>query len=1221
MPEAAPQVFISFAYQDGLTRARELQARLRQEGIVSWFEPESMRGGEPWKRQILDALRLDSLRFLLLILTPATLHSEWVPWEWKNARSLGKHVVPVLPEEPGLKPDLKQFPRWIREHNHWKDPSDRALMIAHLKSPPAPPRAIPFRVLDKPPTYVQREKEYGELRDLLLDKKHENPVAITTAIHGGGGFGKTTLAEALCHDEQIYDAFTDGIVWVDLGPDVGEGKVLAGLRTLYEAFTARPATFTLMGDGARELREELTNRRTAALIVIDDVWHRWQLDLFLQGGPECARLFTTRQATIAADVKAAEVPVEEMTDSESIALLRNQLAEEHRGAADDRSLSRLATRVGEMAIMLELVGKQLNDVLRRKKSFGEALRLLEEILDRKQIAFFQRDGGVRREDSIARTIEASLEFLAEPGDRERALELGIFPAETEVPLTTVARLWQLDHFNTELVAERLDKLALIKLSATAIRMHDVLRRYFFEKYTERSSPAVLHVRLIDGWGDLHRLPDVYAWRHLAHHLIEAGRKDRLRELMLEYRWLRAKLRATDAIALRDDAVRFPDDPDLRYLARALGQSAHVLARDGSALRSQLYGRLMGIESAGIQRLVEQIGRSAEEGPWLRTLRPSLTQADSPLLRVLEGHWNDVYAVAVAPDGRIAVSGSHDCTVRVWDLATGDARTLEGHANAVLAVAVTLDGRTAVSGSSDRTVRVWDLAIGEARTLEGHGDSVYAVAVTPDGRTAVSGSRDRTVRVWDLATGEGRTLEGHGGSVNAVAVTSDGRTAVSGSGDGAMRVWDLATGQARALEGHGSYVHAVAVTPDGRTAVSGSYEGRVWVWDLATGEARTLGGHSSWVHAVAVTSDGRTAVSGSDDGAMRVWDLATGQARTLEGHGSPVHAVAVTSDGRTAVSGSHDCTVRVWDLAARQARAPAGHGGSVRAVALTPDGRTAVSGSDDLEVRVWDLGTGEARTLEGHGKWLFAVAVTSDGRTAVSGWGDGAMRVWDLATGQARTLEGHGSYVSAAAVTPDGRTAVSGSYDGTVSVRDPATGVARTLEGHGGQVNAVAVTHDGRTAVSGSHDRTVRVWDLATGVARTLEGHGDRVLAVALTPDGRTAVSGSADRTVGVWDLATGEAWTGSGDGLVYAVALTPDGRTAVSGSDNRTIRLWDLTTGQVRATFRADAEVTSCAVSDDGRILAVGDTSGRMHFLRLEDGRVAAGGPANSGFATKGSLG
>ncbi|MFI5456464.1 MAG: hypothetical protein ACHRXM_13525 [Isosphaerales bacterium] len=73
---------------------------------------------------------------------------------------------------------------------------------------------------------------------------------------------------------------------------------------------------------------------------------------------------------------------------------------------------------------------------------------------------------------------------------------------------------------------------------------------------------------------------------------------------------------------------------------------------------------MGIESTGIQRLVEQIGHAAEEGPWLRLLRPSLAPADSPLLRVLEGHGGFVLAVAGTPDGGTAVSGSYDRAVRV-----------------------------------------------------------------------------------------------------------------------------------------------------------------------------------------------------------------------------------------------------------------------------------------------------------------------------------------------------------------------------------------------------------------------------------------------------------------------------------------------------------------------------------------------------------------------------
>jgi len=114
---------------------------------------------------------------------------------------------------------------------------------------------------------------------------------------------------------------------------------------------------------------------------------------------------------------------------------------------------------------------------------------------------------------------------------------------------------------------------------------------------------------------------------------------------------------------------------------------------------------------------------------------------------------------------------------------------------VLSVAVTADGRTAVSGSQDKSVRVWDLASGEERsTLTGHTGPVWSVAVTADGRTAVSGSEDRSVRVWDLASGlERSTLTGHTGPVWSVAITEDGTAAVSGGGDASIRVWDPATG--------------------------------------------------------------------------------------------------------------------------------------------------------------------------------------------------------------------------------------------------------------------------------------------------------------------------------------------------------------------------------------------------------------------------------------------
>ncbi len=58
---------------------------------------------------------------------------------------------------------------------------------------------------------------------------------------------------------------------------------------------------------------------------------------------------------------------------------------------------------------------------------------------------------------------------------------------------------------------------------------------------------------------------------------------------------------------------------------------------------------------------------------------------------------------------------------MWDLESGRClRTLEGHSVGVGSVSVTPDGRRAVSGSWDKTLRVWDLESGRClRTLEGH----------------------------------------------------------------------------------------------------------------------------------------------------------------------------------------------------------------------------------------------------------------------------------------------------------------------------------------------------------------------------------------------------------------------------------------------------------------------------------------------------------------------
>jgi hypothetical protein len=119
---------------------------------------------------------------------------------------------------------------------------------------------------------------------------------------------------------------------------------------------------------------------------------------------------------------------------------------------------------------------------------------------------------------------------------------------------------------------------------------------------------------------------------------------------------------------------------------------------------------------------------------------------------------------------------------------------------------------------------------------------------------------------------------------------------------------------------------------------------------------------------------------------------------------------------------------------------------------------------------------------------------------------------------------------------------------------------------------------------------------------TLVGHSDWVRAVAFSPDGKYAISASRDKTLKVWNWQTGQevrTLEGHSD-WVRAVAFSPDGKYAISASFDFTLKVWNWQTGEVIVSFTGDSPIICCAVAPDGVSIVAGETSGRVHFLRLE---------------------
>src|SRR6266699_5153559 len=133
-------------------------------------------------------------------------------------------------------------------------------------------------VEDLPTDFVERPEEFEALISTLLDEKREEPIAITAALRGAGGYGKTTIAMALCHDPRIKNHFTDGILWVTLGEH--PANLLGKVEDLIYILDRERPGFTDLNAATTYLASLLADQ--TLLFVIDDVWNEAHLKPFIQ---------------------------------------------------------------------------------------------------------------------------------------------------------------------------------------------------------------------------------------------------------------------------------------------------------------------------------------------------------------------------------------------------------------------------------------------------------------------------------------------------------------------------------------------------------------------------------------------------------------------------------------------------------------------------------------------------------------------------------------------------------------------------------------------------------------------------------------------------------------------------------------------------------------------------------------------------------------------------
>jgi WD40 repeat protein len=1171
------QIFISYSRVD-TAYARALADDLAALGFTLWRDRSDMEGGENWWQQIEEAIR--GVDTMLLLLSEAALASKIVSKEWRYARQVGTRVIPVIADS--FAPE--RAPRWMSKRD-WYDFRRRAQdseqqllwekMIAQLRAPYQRKR-VPFMAEDLPADFVLRGAELGQIIPAFIDETREEPRGVTVALKGAGGYGKTTLARAVCADERIQAAFDDGILWVTFGEKVDNltGKV----DDLVYVLTGKHSNANTLETAVAGLVEALDERDI--LIVLDDVWDAAHLKPFLQGGERCARLITTRDAgTLPSGTQ--KVAIDEMARSEAVTLLRYMLPNDEKSEKGEKSersersekaaFEKLAERLGYWPLLIKLVNGALRDaVLDFHQPLSEALADMNQGLNEGGLTVFDTENTSDRSKAVRLTIELSLSRLSAE-ERERFAQLVIFPEDVNIPLDVVGRLWALSGMFTRKLCGRLFNMSLLlefDLETGTLRLHDIVRDYLM-KITAPGAEGAIHEKLLDSyrlarWSDLPET-DRYLWEHLGWHMIRARRAIDLIHAITDIQYLAKKSIILNPAKAEADLIWLetrPENEDNELPNRELRQQftriTHILNRcqtvpDAAAV---IWNRAT-LREYSPMRFRE---RWANAMPMLIAERPLPDLPTPALFRTLDGHRDSVKSVAFSPDGKHLVSTGDDRTVRLWQVETGQSeRDPIKVGNDGCAVAWSSDGSFIVAGFRDGSMALYDVEKWTEQTRwQAHDYQVRSIAIHPDNQRVLSGGRDNSVKVWDRAGKLLQTYGDHATWVEAIAYSPDGSLLASSDEDGLLIVRDANSGAERyRLMLPKTHVYCMAFSGDGKHIAAGCNAGKVAVWELATGAQKTLHAQSGNMRAVAFNPNGGYLISCAADASIVLWKMAdwTVQDTWLD-HSDTVRSAAWSPDGAYIATGANDRSIKLWswvmslfNFTDTESDLPDALHGTFYSVAYAPDGRLVVLGKSRQVFVFAPENLKKPQFLRGFHNDSKKIACSANW---ILGLNDSeSIKRWEARTGQRSgfLVAEAGATIHTASYSPDEQTLIVTTQSNTLEIRSAHNLAIHQTWAAPDDVmfRNAAYSPDGQTIVAAADDGAIWLWSPGTGATRTLTGHVSSTNEAAYSPDGKYIASASSDRTLRVWDAMTGNCLhTFHADGGLYSLAWHPDGAHIVA---------------------------------------------------------------------------
>lgn len=394
--------------------------------------------------------------------------------------------------------------------------------------------------------------------------------------------------------------------------------------------------------------------------------------------------------------------------------------------------------------------------------------------------------------------------------------------------------------------------------------------------------------------------------------------------------------------------------------------------------------------------------------------------------VLEGN-----SVAIAPGGNALIYESDSVSLGRLDGeskliqykmklmkfdSTKSVSVMSGHTQSINASCFSSDGKLALTGSHDRTMILWDVEKSEMiRQFGGFSKMLSEVIFSPDKKRLCLLPRfSNEFKVWNLEKGnEYGVLQGNKSEITTVEFFPNSTQILYGSEDKTLRIWDVLKEEitSKTMQVN-AQITKTAISPDGEKVLVGMEDGTVELFDLKKGTSiKKLESHGAAIDALGWSNDGNTGFSGSRNRIVRVWDTKNGtKKRELKLPGIHWAPVAFAPDGKSFLSFScQKFALESWNIETKAVdetysldEIPCG---STSDISYSPNGESFLL-SSGFDIFYWKKGEEQPiKKMTGHTEWVNSVNISSDGQFGVSGGYDGQVNIWDLTNDSENPLAG------------------------------------------------------------------------------------------------------------------------------------------------------------------------------------------------------------------------